>query len=322
MRALALLLLAACVHAEPTIIRLSAVSGLRYDYKTVYVKPGVEVECVFTNADTMLHNLVFTKPGARLAVVNEAIELGNSGMDQSYIPDSPKVLWAFEVVPQGESRSLRFTTPQEEGDYPYVCTYPGHGFVMFGTMVVTANPKPPAKSPEFVIAPEATKPLSQDRAHIRRAFMPDSGPASIAVMLPGKQAYCWDAGACRFRYAWSGDGIKSDRPATKGTSPEELLGEVYYREAAFPLRIGANTDARPKTAFLGYRIDALGRPEFEYQVDGVTIREFVSVEAGKLRRRFRVSDNKPVWFRYDPAGTRSREFRGNFAIDIPLEGTQ
>jgi hypothetical protein len=37
-----------------------------------------------------------------------------------------------------------------------------------------------------------------------RMFMPGASPAAIAVALPGQDSLCWDAGQCRFRYAWSG----------------------------------------------------------------------------------------------------------------------
>ena len=115
--------------------------------------------------------------------------------------------------------------------------------------------------------------------------MPNAGPASIAVMLPGNQSYCWDTGACRFRYAWSGGGIKSSMPATNGKEPETLVGTIYYSEnIVFPLRIGDNTEARPKTAFLGYRIDKSGSPELEYTVDGVNVRESVSFADERTRR--------------------------------------
>ena len=32
--------------------------------------------------------------------------------------------------------SLRFVAPTEPGEYPYLCTYPGHWVIMRGVMVV------------------------------------------------------------------------------------------------------------------------------------------------------------------------------------------
>jgi azurin len=35
------------------------------------------------------------------------------------------------------SHTLRFFAPDEPGDYPYICTFPGHWRVMKGVMKVT-----------------------------------------------------------------------------------------------------------------------------------------------------------------------------------------
>ena len=34
------------------------------------------------------------------------------------------------------AESLRFIAPKEPGEYPYLCTFPGHWIIMKGTMVV------------------------------------------------------------------------------------------------------------------------------------------------------------------------------------------
>jgi len=34
------------------------------------------------------------------------------------------------------AEALRFTAPEERGDYPYICTFPGHWIIMKGVMVV------------------------------------------------------------------------------------------------------------------------------------------------------------------------------------------
>jgi len=39
-------------------------------------------------------------------------------------------------VNPGESFTLEFSAPEEPGDYPYVCTFPGHWRGMNGTMRV------------------------------------------------------------------------------------------------------------------------------------------------------------------------------------------
>src|SRR5690606_5009013 len=106
---------------------LEAVTGLQYDLVRFAVKPGEKVELVFTNNDDMGHNLLIAKPGSRIEVVNTALQLAEKGPGMDYIPDIPQVLWSIPVLYAGESQSIQFVAPKEQGAYPYVCTYPGHG---------------------------------------------------------------------------------------------------------------------------------------------------------------------------------------------------
>jgi hypothetical protein len=216
------------------------------------------------------------------------------------------VLWSTSVVPTGQSFTLTFTAPATLGDYPFVCTLPAHGLVMFGTMTVTNAPAPPVMTTvDPSAAPDGTHGAhasTTTRGVVRRGFMPDAGPASISVELPGGVSYVWDAGAGRFRYAWRGP-----IPALP-SSPERGLaripGQIFYRERAFPLRVGASPDAAPQLVeFKGYTLDAMGIPEFEIVVDGVTVRERAEIAEGKLVRRFRVTGGTPVWFAASNGGT-------------------
>ncbi|MCF3652246.1 plastocyanin/azurin family copper-binding protein [Synoicihabitans lomoniglobus] len=309
------------IRAEP--IRIGTMPGLRYDISEFSVRPGETVEIVFSNDDDMEHNMVFTRPGARLDVVNAAMTMGAGGAENHYVPDSPQVLWHTAVVPSGESTTLTFQAPETVGEFPYVCTYPGHGFIMFGTMHVTYTPAPPVPTnPEMplpepeehaVAAHDHEAPVFDDVVRVVRAFMPDAGPASIAVGLRDGYSYCWDAGAVRFRYAWHGGfGEAVYR------QPMQLQGEVFYREeAGYPLRVGSDPAVAPTTvAFHGYTLDAEGRPTFHYEVDGVRVSEFVEVVGGALVRRFTTAGAETVWFaipeqdaaRFSATGERTDAF--------------
>jgi azurin len=293
----------------PEVIRIGTLPGLRYDTNTFSVRPGVEVELVFSNFDDMLHNFVITRPGARERVVQAALALGQEAADRNFVPPSRDVLWSTKLVPTGQSATLRFTAPSTLGNYPFVCTMPGHGVLMFGTMTVTRTPRPPVMTP--VEPPtDASHGAHAPTTHpaVIRGFMPEAGPASIAVELAGGISYVWDAGAGRFRYAWIG-GIP-----TMPSSPERRLatvpGKIFYREPAFPLRVGATANAAPKLMeFNGYTIDAARVPEFETVVDGVTVRERIEVKDGKLARRFRLTGPATVWFAV-PEGVTGLEIAG------------
>ena len=298
-------------------IEIGTLPGLRYDVSEFSVRPGSEVEIVFSNDDDMLHNLVFTRPGARVEVVEAALALAGGGAERDFIPDSPQVLWHTAVVPSGESVTLTFQAPETVGDFPFVCTYPGHGYIMFGTMhvtytpgpVVMTNPEMPLPEPEeHAVADHADASHTfDDSVRVVRGFMPDAGPAAIAVGLPHGYSYCWDAGAVRFRYAWHGGfGQAVYR------QPMELVGEIFYREETeYPLRLGNDPEQLPETReFKGYRLDENGVPEFSYELDGVAITERIEFVGGALVRRFQVENHHgDVWFAL-PAENRGA-FAGN-----------
>ncbi len=117
-------------------ITVGTLPGLRYDLSAFEVAPGARVEIIFQNDDDMLHNLVVVLPGTADAVAAKALSLGLDGSEKGYVPVSTDVLFHTALLQPGESESIFFAAPSEEGDYPYVCTFPGHAPTMRGTMTV------------------------------------------------------------------------------------------------------------------------------------------------------------------------------------------
>jgi len=62
--------------------------------------------------------------------------MGADGMANNYVPDNPNVLASTPLVQIGNSYILYFKAPENPGSYEYVCTYPGHGLTMWGTLFV------------------------------------------------------------------------------------------------------------------------------------------------------------------------------------------
>src|SRR5690606_14891718 len=89
---------------------------------------------------------LITKPGERCAVVEAAMQLAGQGPANNYVPARSAVLWAILLVSSDQTGSITFTAPEQEGIYPYVCTYPGHGLVMYGAMYVSLNGEMPLLS--------------------------------------------------------------------------------------------------------------------------------------------------------------------------------
>ena len=114
-----------------------------YDVTEFWVAPGRPLSVVFQNNDVMPHNFVVTLVG-KLAVVGMAAEAMASepgAQERSFIPDTPEILHHTSLVLPGNSERLSLVTPSEPGDYPFVCTYPGHWRVMNGIMHVVEGAK-------------------------------------------------------------------------------------------------------------------------------------------------------------------------------------
>lgn len=117
-------------------INMGTKPGLEFDAKQVQVKAGSKVMVVFQNNDDMLHNFVVVEPGTAVEVGTMAMELGLGGQQKHYIPDTDKVLYHTQLLQPNTSDTIYFIAPERPGDYTYVCTVPGHYFVMQGTLKV------------------------------------------------------------------------------------------------------------------------------------------------------------------------------------------
>ena len=123
-------------------VTIRAVPGLRFDLPEVTVTAGERVRLVLVNPDDMLHNLLVVRPGAADRVVEAAMNLGLTGQAQHYVPDSPDVLYHTALLQPDTQEAIYFEAPSTPGEYTYVCTFPGHGFTMRGTLRVSASPAP------------------------------------------------------------------------------------------------------------------------------------------------------------------------------------
>jgi azurin len=122
------------------IIRISAVKErMLYDLKQFEVRAGQPVKLEFVNPDAISHNLVIIRPGTEEAVgleVNRMIADPKQIEIGQYIPETDAILFHTEMVPPNSGETLRFIAPRKPGNYPYICTFPGHWTIMKGVMVV------------------------------------------------------------------------------------------------------------------------------------------------------------------------------------------
>jgi putative membrane-bound dehydrogenase-like protein len=130
------------VKAAPdVVIRLTVTPGeMKFDKTELSVTPGQLVEIVFTNPDAMQHNFLLGAPDSLQAIGTAADDLARSpnGMAQQYVPQIPQVLFFTKLVEPGETVTVQFKAPAQPGQYPYVCTFPGHWRIMNGILTVQA----------------------------------------------------------------------------------------------------------------------------------------------------------------------------------------
>ncbi len=124
---------------DAQIIELSTfVNEMKFDLANFEVQAGQAVEIRFKNNDFMQHNLLIIDQGS-LKVVGAAADkmaVDPSGAAKNYVPDLPQVLNATKLVDPNSEVILRFYAPDKAGEYPFVCTFPGHWKIMNGIMKV------------------------------------------------------------------------------------------------------------------------------------------------------------------------------------------
>ena len=305
---------------KPISVSIKALVGLKYDVVRFKVKPGATVELKLSNVSDMGHNLIITNPGRRMDVVNAALQLSEKGPQMDFIPRNDAVLWSIPVVSPGQTRSVTFTAPDQPGVYPYVCTYPGHGFTMYGAMYVTTDTTLPDISNDLNV-PESRRQEEQAKGkegaqtvdtaladphpyalippYLYHVYIEGASPAAIAVRLPNDLSYCWDAGTCRLRFAWKGGFIDmSDLWKGHFDASAKILGDIFFRDNTdFPFRLGENATI-PSIQYKGYRL-VEKYPEFHYTLDGIDVYELIRPKAdgAGLIRDFRIPHaDRKFWF--------------------------
>ncbi len=114
---------------------------MQFDKKELTAKAGAKVTLNFSNKGCVLqHNFLLLKPGTKDAVGALADKMLSDpqALAKQYVPESPDVLVkGNKLIAIGQTDTIEFTAPAEPGDYPYICTFPGHWRLMNGVLKVT-----------------------------------------------------------------------------------------------------------------------------------------------------------------------------------------
>ena len=112
---------------------------MKFDKVLLTAKAGTTIQIVLNNPDFMQHNLVVVKPKMLEKVGAAADNLARdpNGAKLNYVPRMPEVLAATPLINPAGKFTLTFKVPDVAGDYPYICTFPGHWRIMKGVLRVT-----------------------------------------------------------------------------------------------------------------------------------------------------------------------------------------
>ena len=116
---------------------------MRFDTQRLVVEKGKPFEILLENADVMPHNLVIVEPGKHMEVGMAAATMGpNDNRDRqgrTYLPKGHRIIDATRLLEPGQKEKLQVKPIGKEGEYEFVCTFPGHAALMWGKLVVTAD---------------------------------------------------------------------------------------------------------------------------------------------------------------------------------------
>jgi uncharacterized cupredoxin-like copper-binding protein len=110
---------------------------MKYAQSEIKIKAGQPVRMTFKNPDLLQHNVIIIKPGtlAKVGALADAMLTDPEAMKKSFIPKSPDILHSTALVNPGGQAILKFTIA-EPGNYPIICTFPGHWRLMNAVLKV------------------------------------------------------------------------------------------------------------------------------------------------------------------------------------------
>ncbi|MEO5891375.1 MAG: PVC-type heme-binding CxxCH protein [Ferruginibacter sp.] len=124
---------------DKTIILKVVKNVMRYDKQLLTAKAGTTIQIIFQNTDFMQHNLVVIQPKTtdKVGAAADKLAADPNGAKMNYVPKMPQVLEATPLINPGGKFTLTIKLPDIPGDYPYICTFPGHWRIMNGILRVS-----------------------------------------------------------------------------------------------------------------------------------------------------------------------------------------
>jgi azurin len=125
--------------SQPTAeLKISASgSTMSFDVTKFEVKVGQPVHVVLENKPPgeLPHNWVLlSKAGKEASYAASVVALEKDG----YYKEADEVIAHVDMVKPGKTAETTFIAPKTPGDYPYICSFPGHYMMMKGVLTVKA----------------------------------------------------------------------------------------------------------------------------------------------------------------------------------------
>ena len=124
----------------PITLELNAGDDMKYDTDVLEAKPGQKVTLVLHHTGKMTkeqmgHNWVLLNIGTDINAFGQAAA---KDKDSDHIPASEagSIIVHTDLIGGGETTQIEFNAPTEPGNYPFICSFPGHYGSMRGTFIV------------------------------------------------------------------------------------------------------------------------------------------------------------------------------------------
>lgn len=124
----------------PREIAITANDAMQFSVKEIVASPGETLRIKLTNvgkmpAQVMSHNWVLLKPSTPAEV--NAFGMKAQSKAPTYLPDDQSAVIAHtKMLGAGQSDTVEIKAPTAKGEYPFLCTFPGHFTIMRGKLIV------------------------------------------------------------------------------------------------------------------------------------------------------------------------------------------